>query len=136
MLRRPPRSTRTDTLLPYTALCRSARPLHERTPVGPRIDGDGSNGDRQEDAEHEARHEGAAAARRRGGGTLRPSSLLRRLVVRLAGRLIGRLVWGRVRRGAARPCGRRPFGPPFVSLRLRSGTLPPRAAQPRRAHGG
>src|SRR3546814_8357441 len=93
MLRRPPRSTRTDTLLPYTALCRSARPLHERTPVGPRIDGDGSNGDRQEDAEHEARHEGAAAARRRGGGTLRPSSLLRRLVGRLAGRLIGRLVW-------------------------------------------
>src|SRR3546814_18596451 len=26
MIRRPPRSTRTDTLFPYTTLCRSARP--------------------------------------------------------------------------------------------------------------
>src|SRR3546814_17496266 len=30
MLRRPPRSTRTDTLCPYTTLCRS---LHDRMPV-------------------------------------------------------------------------------------------------------
>src|SRR3546814_742516 len=28
MIRRPPRSTRTDTLVPYTTLFRSARPLH------------------------------------------------------------------------------------------------------------
>src|SRR3546814_4986261 len=29
MIRRPPRSTRTDTLFPYTTLFRSARPLRE-----------------------------------------------------------------------------------------------------------
>src|SRR3546814_11367701 len=29
MIRRPPRSTRTDTLLPYTTLFRSVRPLFE-----------------------------------------------------------------------------------------------------------
>src|SRR3546814_6985880 len=28
MSRRPPRSTRTDTLFPYTTLCRSPQPLH------------------------------------------------------------------------------------------------------------
>src|SRR3546814_8750913 len=28
MIRRPPRSTRTDTLFPYTTLFRSARPVH------------------------------------------------------------------------------------------------------------
>src|SRR3546814_952370 len=33
MIRRPPRSTRTDTLFPYTTLFRSARQLPER-PVG------------------------------------------------------------------------------------------------------
>src|SRR3546814_7653447 len=27
MIRRPPRSTRTDTLFPYTTLCRSGQPL-------------------------------------------------------------------------------------------------------------
>src|SRR3546814_19623499 len=34
MIRRPPRSTRTDTLFPYTTLCRSARLelLHHRGP--------------------------------------------------------------------------------------------------------
>src|SRR3546814_8963200 len=30
MIRRPPRSTRTDTLFPYTTLFRSATELHER----------------------------------------------------------------------------------------------------------
>src|SRR3546814_16572091 len=30
MIRRPPRSTRTDTLFPYTTLFRSGRPLRER----------------------------------------------------------------------------------------------------------
>src|SRR3546814_3392827 len=29
MIRRPPRSTRTDTLFPYTTLCRSYIPLHQ-----------------------------------------------------------------------------------------------------------
>src|SRR3546814_19659405 len=33
MIRRPPRSTRTDTLFPYTTLFRSARQLPER-PIG------------------------------------------------------------------------------------------------------
>src|SRR3546814_15568977 len=46
MIRRPPRSTRTDTLFPYTTLVRSARPAHrvaqrragagERAPRRPR----------------------------------------------------------------------------------------------------
>src|SRR3546814_12341118 len=35
MIRRPPRSTRTDTLFPYTTLFRSDEVLHER-PVPPR----------------------------------------------------------------------------------------------------
>src|SRR3546814_3223976 len=30
MIRRPPRSTRTDTLFPYTTLFRSGRPAHHR----------------------------------------------------------------------------------------------------------
>src|SRR3546814_2189281 len=30
MIRRPPRSTRTDTLIPYTTLCRSPQRLHGR----------------------------------------------------------------------------------------------------------
>src|SRR3546814_14762061 len=37
MIRRPPRSTRTDTLFPYTTLFRSARPA----PAGPRHPGCG-----------------------------------------------------------------------------------------------
>src|SRR3546814_18745241 len=32
MIRRPPRSTRTDTLFPYTTLFRSGRPLKPRQP--------------------------------------------------------------------------------------------------------
>src|SRR3546814_15002446 len=38
MLRRPPRSTRTDTLFPYTTLFRSP-PLRARWPVVPPTDG-------------------------------------------------------------------------------------------------
>src|SRR3546814_13726245 len=30
MIRRPPRSTRTDTLFPYTTLCRSRKPAADR----------------------------------------------------------------------------------------------------------
>src|SRR3546814_10088686 len=37
MIRRPPRSTRTDTLFPYTTLCRSR---HPRPCTGPRHRGD------------------------------------------------------------------------------------------------
>src|SRR3546814_13616002 len=40
MIRRPPRSTRTDTLLPYTTLFRSARPIgirsHDVEPIAAR----------------------------------------------------------------------------------------------------
>src|SRR3546814_9720168 len=43
MLRRPPRSTRTDTLFPYTTLFRSLIPLlvPERFLAGPSVNGDG-----------------------------------------------------------------------------------------------
>src|SRR3546814_13037068 len=34
MIRRPPRSTRTDTLFPYTTLFRSAAPRHRERPIG------------------------------------------------------------------------------------------------------
>src|SRR3546814_16856140 len=34
MIRRPPRSTRTDTLVPYTTLCRSNRALRELQAAG------------------------------------------------------------------------------------------------------
>src|SRR3546814_6301564 len=40
MLRRPPRSTRTDTLLPYTTLYRSGHALHETDSVLTRLPGD------------------------------------------------------------------------------------------------
>src|SRR3546814_14079851 len=41
MIRRPPRSTRTDTLFPYTTLFRSlARLFGEERPVGSRVDDD------------------------------------------------------------------------------------------------
>src|SRR3546814_20893610 len=46
MIRRPPRSTRTDTLFPYTTLCRS-----------------GGHHEHDEDAEHD--DEGSTASRRR-----------------------------------------------------------------------
>src|SRR3546814_9429415 len=36
MIRRPPRSTRTDTLFPYTTLFRSAFPTVDHVPVFPR----------------------------------------------------------------------------------------------------
>src|SRR3546814_20042040 len=58
MIRRPPRSTRTDTLFPYTTLFRSvgrARPVHAqhqlvRLPIGEGVHGDG---DRQRDQRSE-----------------------------------------------------------------------------------
>src|SRR3546814_18325379 len=37
MIRRPPRSTRTDTLFPYTQLFRSRRPAHPEAAVGSAI---------------------------------------------------------------------------------------------------
>src|SRR3546814_4194028 len=38
MLRRPPRSTRTDTLFPYTTLFRSTRACVEAPPVGEHVE--------------------------------------------------------------------------------------------------
>src|SRR3546814_9213465 len=40
MIRRPPRSTRTDTLFPYTTLCRSLRPAQQLADVGRAVDAD------------------------------------------------------------------------------------------------
>src|SRR3546814_2544780 len=42
MIRRPPRSTRTDTLLPYTTLFRSPRPCDRRISAAPRRGGGGN----------------------------------------------------------------------------------------------
>src|SRR3546814_15154111 len=44
MIRRPPRSTRTDTLFPYTTLFRSAGYIDQRTKVtkGPAVTSDGT----------------------------------------------------------------------------------------------
>src|SRR3546814_20829537 len=42
MIRRPPRSTRTDTLLPYTTLFRSLRPQRDRGAAGVARRGAGS----------------------------------------------------------------------------------------------
>src|SRR3546814_9931839 len=39
MIRRPPRSTRTDTLFPYTTLFRSGRPSEHDAAIGPAIQG-------------------------------------------------------------------------------------------------
>src|SRR3546814_2537447 len=49
MIRRPPRSTRTDTLFPYTTLCRSA----EEDRAHPF---DGAAGDRSAGADHSDHH--------------------------------------------------------------------------------
>src|SRR3546814_16447145 len=47
MIRRPPRSTRTDTLLPYTTLFRSVRPAEQRN--------EGENGQNQGDCADDER---------------------------------------------------------------------------------
>src|SRR3546814_18311345 len=54
MIRRPPRSTRTDTLFPYTTLFRSARHARRgRQNLGDRDGAEHQEG--AEDAEHEAK---------------------------------------------------------------------------------
>src|SRR3546814_8371693 len=54
MIRRPPRSTRTDTLFPYTTLFRSRQP--EQDVVGPRIDDPGDLVEADGEAAGEAGH--------------------------------------------------------------------------------
>src|SRR3546814_12660647 len=65
MIRRPPRSTRTDTLFPYTTLFRSlahARRTARRGPGDPGADGHGGQG------AADGRHAGAGAGARRQHG--------------------------------------------------------------------
>src|SRR3546814_18179235 len=69
MIRRPPRSTRTDTLFPYTTLFRSARlllPIPSRQPpVRPRPGAGGAGLRGRVHAARPARHRPPAAGRRR-----------------------------------------------------------------------
>src|SRR3546814_7940514 len=58
MIRRPPRSTRTDTLLPYTTLFRSVAPAH---PARRYPEGQGPA------AQRESRHHKVGRTRRRAG---------------------------------------------------------------------
>src|SRR3546814_19841505 len=69
MIRRPPRSTRTDTLFPYTTLFRSGRRSARRAggrPVAlhPRIGRQGAAGGRAEDGRREGRRREAALCAR------------------------------------------------------------------------
>src|SRR3546814_8154433 len=74
MIRRPPRSTRTDTLCPYTTLFRSARWRHAAVPhlrIAPRtgravpgeVDPDGSAGRLSPCAHHHTRRSAAMKLR-------------------------------------------------------------------------
>src|SRR3546814_5340867 len=75
MIRRPPRSTRTDTLFPYATLFRSARraACHaaRRRRAGRRIEPIRTPGYPGESAEGRARHHAGSFARR-SGAALRP----------------------------------------------------------------
>src|SRR3546814_7475017 len=51
MIRRPPISTRTDTLFPYTTLFRSHQPEHGRRHAGKKTGGFGQQGERQQPAQ-------------------------------------------------------------------------------------
>src|SRR3546814_12165373 len=63
MTQRPPRSTRTDTLLPYTTLYRSQR--HENGEQAPRQGGAGQAGRLLQVAAHLAHHRPAGLGRER-----------------------------------------------------------------------
>src|SRR3546814_15155236 len=54
MLRRPPRSTRTDTLFPYTTLCRSARRMSAKAQAMERV---GKGADQPESPDQTGRSE-------------------------------------------------------------------------------
>src|SRR3546814_9242239 len=53
MLRRPPRSTRTDTLLPYTTLFRSPEPTGGVAEVGDGVERDVRHGLAEHDVKHQ-----------------------------------------------------------------------------------
>src|SRR3546814_8312935 len=71
MIRRPPRSTRTDTLFPYTTLVRSLGPFHVHGPAVMLLDDHGPAGELQDLLVLE--HEGLALAAR-GVDVLRPAA--------------------------------------------------------------
>src|SRR3546814_16820083 len=74
MIRRLPRPTLTDTLFPYTTLCRSVRPAESRrNEPGPRVVGDVRHADDQhrqaaEEVEPRVADAGLSAARGGAGG--------------------------------------------------------------------
>src|SRR3546814_12092402 len=74
MIRRPPRSTRTDTLFPYTPRFRSRQRLHRHLPAG--------GGDAQRDRQVEA----AAVLGQVGGGEVDGDRALRELELRATDR--------------------------------------------------
>src|SRR3546814_12652652 len=66
MVRRPPRSTRTDTLFPYTTLCRSASAGSDAE-VGEQATDDGDDTQQQEGGEEtDAERDGGLDAHRAG----------------------------------------------------------------------
>src|SRR3546814_4279177 len=71
MIRRPPRSTRTDTLFPYTTLFRSPRARRGLRQARARASGQGSDPDRGPCAQDHRRRAGAPAALSRGDRQLR-----------------------------------------------------------------
>src|SRR3546814_16360990 len=85
MIRRPPRSTRTDTLFPYTTLFRSTRPYTHADAHGPGADRQlrrahaeaadraAAPGRRQPRNDGEGRRGAGAAGRRKGAGGDRKS---------------------------------------------------------------
>src|SRR3546814_18102568 len=62
MIRRPPRSTRTDTLFPYTTLCRSVAPL-QLQPALHDLRGGRAAAQQQQSARDQRRHARATTAR-------------------------------------------------------------------------
>src|SRR3546814_6729278 len=78
MIRRPPRSTRTDTLLPYTTLFRSGRDAALRHPEDPRRHrGPDGRASQEPVAAHAVRDRPVPARRRQGGDLRRPARGIR-----------------------------------------------------------
>src|SRR3546814_5384952 len=78
MIRRPPRSTRTDTLLPYTTLFRSGRDAALRHPEDPRRHrGPDGRASQEPVAAHAVRDRPVPARRRQGGDLRRPAGGIR-----------------------------------------------------------
>src|SRR3546814_16266243 len=149
MIRRPPRSTRTDTLFPYTTLFRSVSPCHDPNPARarpqparaqrlhlshPRAD-EGAGG---EGVGGRGRDGGAPARVRRGNGRGRRDGRRADLLSHAADRADAladpRLARDRCARGAdrgARPrLATRPAPRPFAGAGRHRGAASPTAARP------